>query len=109
MKEKNNVISERVTVSDAAVILGISQNELRANMKRGVLKIGKVIPPKPGKNNYTYIVYKSLLDKFLHKNEASAGGEQAIEAVDRLAHMLLEILGELKEIKTLTRQSVSKR
>lgn len=96
--------TERIKLADAARILGLSQNEVRANMRRGVLKIGKVIPPKTGKTSYQYIVYKSLLDKVVHgEKEEKEGTESGLE------NLFLEMLGELKEIKHLLRQRESKR
>lgn len=64
--------SERVSVKEAARLLGIAPQGVRECMKRGILDIGIVIPSycgsENGKNN-TYLIYRDKLNRVLGKRE----------------------------------------
>lgn len=55
---------ERVSVSEAAKILGMAPYMVRHRMKKGTLKIGRAIPPeKNGTSKWEFRVYRELLNK----------------------------------------------
>ncbi len=55
---------ERVSVNEAAEILGMAPHMVRFRMKRGTLPIGKAIPPeKNGTSRWEFRVYRALLNK----------------------------------------------
>lgn len=60
--------SERVTVAQAAEELGMSPQGVREHMKRGLFKIpiGEVTKTS---TQYTYHIYRRMLDKHLGKEE----------------------------------------
>lgn len=53
---------ERLSVSQAAVLLGISQATLRYYMEMGLLPIGRVVGHSGGKRK-TYLIYRELVEK----------------------------------------------
>lgn len=66
-KEKREVrlVSERVSVKEAAARLGMSQQGVREHMKRNLFKvpIGEVTQVSKGRRQYH--IYKNMLDKHL--------------------------------------------
>lgn len=52
---------ERVSVKDAAQLLGLSEDYVRYALRRGELPIGRAIKGK-GKH-YIYLIYRDLLEK----------------------------------------------
>ena len=57
-------MSERVTVEQAAIELGMAPQGVREYMKRGIIDIGVVLPSIKGKQN-RYQIYRDKLDKHL--------------------------------------------
>ncbi len=54
------------TPEEVAPILGISAARIRKKMREGVLDLGVVIPPTPGKkSNYEYHIYRGKLKSIL--------------------------------------------
>ncbi len=60
---------ERLTVNEAAKVLGCGPSEIREQMKRGNFKIGVVISPRAGECNYRYHIYRSMLERFIRGEE----------------------------------------
>lgn len=60
-------LSERVTVDEAAKILGMSKQGVREHMKRNLfaMPIGEVTQISKGR--YQYHIYRSLLDRHVGK------------------------------------------
>ena len=56
---------ERVSVEDAAVLLGCNPQGVREHMKRGLWDIGSVIPPIPPAKKFSYHIYRHKLYKHL--------------------------------------------
>ena len=52
---------ERVSVKDAARILGLSEDYVRYALRRGELPIGRAIKGK--RRHYIYLIYRELLEK----------------------------------------------
>lgn len=70
--EENNMQElkkERLSVNEAAKVLGCGVSEIREQMKRGNFKIGIVIPPRDGECNYRYHIYRSMLERFISGEE----------------------------------------
>jgi len=67
--------SERVTVTEAARLLGMSKQGVREHMKRNLfaVPIGEVT--KQSENRYQYHIYRSMLDRHLGRTEACRGQE----------------------------------
>lgn len=62
--------SERVTVKEAAEILGIGVQSLRDKMADGTINIGTVVKGKPnqyGSRQNTYLIYRAKLERFIGK------------------------------------------
>ena len=55
--------SERITVKEAASILGMTEDYIRYQMRKGTLPIGTAIRGK-GKA-YRYLIFKRKLDDFI--------------------------------------------
>ncbi len=70
-------MSERVTVDEAAKILGMSKQGLREHMKRNLFAtpIGEVT--KVSKGRYQYHIYRSMLDKHIGKTGGLGGAVAA--------------------------------
>lgn len=51
---------ERMSVAEAAEVLGISTESLRYWMEQGKLKIGKVIK---GRKRNTYLIFREMVNK----------------------------------------------
>ena len=58
---------ERVSVEDAAALLGCNPQSVREHMKRGLWDIGSVIPPIPPAKKFSYHIYRHKLYKHLGK------------------------------------------
>mgnify|MGYP006988844595 CR=1 FL=1 len=59
---------ERIKVAKAAEILGVNQQAVREQMKRGMIDIGTVIPKKRGKypkQMYDYWIFRAKLESFI--------------------------------------------
>lgn len=56
--------TERVTVKEAARILGMSEMAVRIRMERGLLPIGDVFPSLQGKRS-SYFIYRSRLEAYI--------------------------------------------
>lgn len=52
---------ERVSVREAAQILGLSEDYVRYALRRGELPIGRAIKGKG--RHYIYLIYKNLLER----------------------------------------------
>lgn len=52
---------ERVSVKDAARILGLSEDYVRYALRRGELPIGRAIKGKG--RHYIYLIYRDLLER----------------------------------------------
>ena len=57
--------SERITVKEAAKVLGMTEDYVRYQMRKGTLPIGTAIKGK-GKA-YRYLIFKRKLDEFIGK------------------------------------------
>lgn len=60
-----NMDSERITVKEAASILGMTEDYVRYQMRKGTLPIGTAVKGK-GKA-YRYLIFKRKLDDFVGK------------------------------------------
>lgn len=63
-------MSERVSVKEAADILGMSVQNLRDKMADGTINIGTVVRGKPnqyGSVKNSYLIYRAKLDRFIGK------------------------------------------
>lgn len=60
-------MTERVTVPEAARLLGMSRQKLCYEMDMGRLPIGDVLPSKSGRTKRHYI-YRGLLEKHMGVN-----------------------------------------
>jgi len=63
-------VSERVSVAEAAKLLGLAPQGVRVQMERGILDIGEVVPSVQhvkGKQKYRYLIYRERLNKVLGK------------------------------------------
>jgi len=58
-----NMASERVTVREAASILGMTEDYVRYQMRRGTLPIGIAVKGKG--NSFRYLIFKRKLDEFI--------------------------------------------
>lgn len=67
-----NKESERISVEEAARLLGMAPQGVRVQMRRGLLDIGKVFPSvrqKGDKTTYQYFIYREKLNKVIGKNK----------------------------------------
>lgn len=55
----------KVTVADAAKMIGCDKDYLRQRMKRKEWDLGEVVPPKRAGGIYRYIIFKPKLERFL--------------------------------------------
>jgi len=55
----------RVTVAEAAEIIGCRKEIIHSKMKRGEWDLGQAIKPKRAGGNYHYIIFRPKLEKFL--------------------------------------------
>ena len=55
--------SERITVKEAAKVLGMTEDYVRYQMRKGTLPIGTAVKGK-GKG-YRYLIFKRKLDEFI--------------------------------------------
>lgn len=66
-----NVRSEKVSVRQAAIELGVSENAVRERMRRGLYPIGVFIPKHISlKKHDRFEIYRSKLDRFLGKEHS---------------------------------------
>lgn len=64
--------SERVSLPEAARILGCNPQAVREHMKCGIWDLGEVIPPeKLGKKRWGYYIYRDKLEKLLGHEKTS--------------------------------------
>ena len=56
------VVSNRLSVSDAAKLMGTSQQFIRIGLQRGILPFGYAIQMK--KNKYTYVIIKQKFTEY---------------------------------------------
>ncbi len=69
MKEKETM-SERVSVNEAARILGMSPTSVRFQMKKKTLPIGRAVPPeKNGSSRWAFYIYRRMLNQVIGKEE----------------------------------------
>lgn len=54
-------MSERITVQEAAKLLGVSELTIRCGMQDGTLPIGRILNVKGQRKNY--LIYKKLVNK----------------------------------------------
>ena len=57
--------TDRITVEEAARIIGTTPQMVRFNMRKGNWKIGMVIKPEKGKKHHRYYVYRSLVNRLV--------------------------------------------
>lgn len=62
-------MSNRVTIKEAAVELGMSEQGVRECMKRNLIDIGVVMPALNGSKQLSYHIYRDKLNRHLGKNE----------------------------------------
>lgn len=55
----------KVTVAEAAKMIGVDPDYLRQRMKRGEWDLGVVVPPPKGGQIYKYIIFRPKLERFL--------------------------------------------
>ena len=55
----------KVTVADAAKMIGCDPDYLRQRMKRKEWDLGEVVPPPKGGSVYRYIIFRPKLERFL--------------------------------------------
>ena len=55
----------KVTVAEAASIIGCDKDFLRQRMKRGEWDLGEVVPPNNKGGIYRYIIFRPKLERFL--------------------------------------------
>lgn len=67
---------QKVSVEEAALLLGISPNNIRYSMRKNELPIGSVRKSRSGKS-FRYDIYKSLVLKYVGLNEWPKEGGQA--------------------------------
>ena len=68
--EKKEITSERVSVNEAARILGMSPCSVRFQMKRRLLPIGRAVPPeKNGSSRWAFYIYRRMLNQLIGKEE----------------------------------------
>lgn len=60
---------ERITVQEAAKMLGVSEFTVRCGMKDGTLPIGKILNEKGARKNY--LIYRNLVNRFTGVEEGS--------------------------------------
>lgn len=53
----------KISIKDAAALLGMAQQTLRIGLQRGLFPFGVAIPTS--KNRYTYNITKERLDKYI--------------------------------------------
>lgn len=58
-------MSERISVKDAAAVLGCNPQAVRENMKSGRWDLGSVVPTGKTGRKYTYYIYKEKLNKHI--------------------------------------------
>lgn len=61
------VKKERVSVEEAAALLGCNPQGVREHMKRGLWDLGSVIRPIPPAKRFQYHIYRHKLNKHLGK------------------------------------------
>lgn len=59
---------ERITVTEAARMLGISPQAVRVQMQRGILPIGKVFEGITGEKSM-YLIYRERVERFMNGEE----------------------------------------
>jgi len=57
--------SERVTIAEAARMIGISQQGLREYVKRGIIPIGVAVPDLGQGKTHRYFIPRDKLEAFL--------------------------------------------
>ena len=61
---KEKIRCERVSVDEAAKILGMAPYMVRFRMKKKTLPIGRAIPPEQnGSSRWEFRIYRALLEK----------------------------------------------
>ena len=58
-------MSERVTVEEAAKILGMSRQGVREHMKRNLFSVPIGYVTKQGEKNFQYHIYRDMLNRHL--------------------------------------------
>ena len=62
-RRRCNEVSERISVKDAAEILGCRPQGVREKMKRGIWDLGEAISPKQsGKQHWEYHIYRAKIE-----------------------------------------------
>lgn len=73
-----NKETERISVEEAARLLGMAPQGVRVQMRRGLLDIGNVFPAvsqkKGGRTTYQYFIFRDKFNRVLGKNN---NGEEA--------------------------------
>lgn len=62
-------MAERITVQEAAKMLGVSEFTVRCRMKDGTLPIGKILNEKGARKNY--LIYRNLVNRIMGTEEGS--------------------------------------
>ncbi len=63
-------MSERVKVSEAARVMGVSEQFIRIGMQRGTLPIGQAVKMS---SKWTYYISPKLLEQFTGTKNAASG------------------------------------
>lgn len=58
-------MSERISVKEAAAILGCNPQAVRENMKSGRWDLGSVVPTGKAGKKYNYYIYRAKINKFI--------------------------------------------
>lgn len=69
--------SERVPISEAAVLLGMSPQMVRCKMRNNLFKIPIGEVSNPSGKKYNYYIYRAMLNKHLGKVQDDPGEENA--------------------------------
>ncbi len=91
-------VSDRLTIADAATLLGVHKNTIRNRIKDGTYKAETVIT----KRGPTYLIDRESLLTNLNTNTVPAGSQQlvnpqAMELVQELLRPFVNELGEARE------------
>lgn len=69
---------QRVSVNDAAAEIGCHPEYLRRKMKAKKWDLGRVEPPLKKNGQYTYLVFRAKLDKFLGIEKCGENPERGV-------------------------------
>lgn len=64
-REEREIMSQKVSVTEAAKEIGCCKEYLYRQMRSGDWKLGKVVKPSKGKKYYRYLIFRDKLNEFL--------------------------------------------